>query len=353
MLKVTKADREAYQEFKDKQFDKYYDVLKDRENSALLIRHQQSLGATTASVMLDVSPFTSKANLYEKMTCDADALLNYITYPLEAQLRMDAGSVMEEYIALAFSKITHKRIGKETTTTSKKYSWLTAQTDRTIIGENADLECKFSNFDGKDEDSSRLWGQGCIFNSNGEIIVEDDLIPPYYYAQVQQQMLVRGHDYRYLAVAFSNEVNKPRIYLIHKNEEIQNAIVEKGYEFLFCHVMKGVPYPQEETTKTNQIIVREKSIDLTPITSDWVDEYRNITKQIKPLEKRQKELKELIKGEMDKAKAFSLLDQQGKEVAKISSYTRNSFDAKRFADDHADLARDYYVTSEIERFSIK
>lgn len=121
MLKVTKADIKAYQEFKDKQFDKYYDVLKERENSALLIRHQQSLGATTASIMLDVSPFTSKAFWYERMTATADALVNYITFPQDVQLRMDAGSIMEEYIALAFSKITHKRIGKETTTTSKKY----------------------------------------------------------------------------------------------------------------------------------------------------------------------------------------------------------------------------------------
>lgn len=54
-------------------------------------------------------------------------------------------------------------------------------------------------------------------------------IPPYYYTQLQQEMMALNAPYGFLAVLFESDWYV-RIFKIHKDEATQNALVIKGYQ---------------------------------------------------------------------------------------------------------------------------
>ena len=127
---------------------------------------------------------------------------------------------------------------------------------------------------------------------------EGDVVPQYYYAQVQHYLMLTGYKFAYIAVLIGG--NKYKDFKIERSEEDIALIREKATEFYKENILKQIP-PIPDGSDAYMNYLKKKALD---VENDEVIEFsyleekaqkvKDIGKEINNLKKEQDLLKEQI-----------------------------------------------------------
>lgn len=268
----------------------------DKDNK-LRRRHRVSLGGTASAILLGVNKYKTPLDLYTEMTGDA-------TDGDNTNFLMKAGIAMEETVGREAASMLHAHWSEGESKVCPSLPWSSCQIDSFLSmplrGElHVPLEIKVSL-----GASSEDWGKGCEINDDGEIITEDDLIPPMYMVQCQKQLMATERDHMYLAawLTYSKGV---RIYRINASLELMALIAKADTDFMFNHIIPGVP-PEGEVKADNEVIKALQSGQDVKLTTEQAvspdkvkelcQEYGRLTSQIKELNQELSAIKASIQG---------------------------------------------------------
>ena len=127
---------------------------------------------------------------------------------------------------------------------------------------------------------------------------EGDVIPQYYYAQVQHYLMLTGYKFAYIAVLIGG--NHYKDFKIERNEEDINLIKNKATEFYQENLLKKIP-PMPDGSDAYMNHLKKKAMEIENnevIEFDYLEEkaakVKELGKQINSLKKDQDLLKEEI-----------------------------------------------------------
>lgn len=221
------------------------------------------------------------------------------------------GNELEDFVAREFCDRENKKVSIEPNILqNKENSFLLANIDRWIVGENAGLECKTIN----------------IFK-NKEL--KKGIVPQQYILQCMHYMAVTGATHWYLAFLVVGTADEFHTFKIDRDEKLIELIIKKSKEF--WHFVENDIEPEisidgdKETTKrlldlnfndSEQIFISDES-SLKLLDS--------LDQQIKDLEKQKERIKQDILFKMGgNSKAVT----ENYEI-KVVETTRNNFDKKK------------------------
>lgn len=303
-------------------------VLADRKGLTkeqwLEIR-KQGIGGSEAGAICGLNPFSTPFTVYgEKLG---------ILPPKEETEAMRIGNDLEEYIAKRFTEKTGKKVKNcNFVLQHPKHSWMLADVDRLVVGENAGLECKSTS----------------AFNKTN---FEKADIPAQWYTQCVHYMAVTGAKKWYLAVLVLGVGFYD--FVIERNEEDIKALEEIEDDFWNNHVMAGIepdPDGREETSEVIKSLYTAQegeSVDLLPYRG-LLDEYAKITASINELEQKKEQLKQELQIYMAMATEGIT---EGYKVTWKQQVT-NKLDTKRLQAEHPEIYNAYLKQSVSRPFKI-
>lgn len=244
-----------------------------REDWLNLRRH--SIGGSDAAAIVGLNEYASPFSVWaDKRGLTEDKPDN------EA---MRQGRDLEDYVAQRFCAETGKRVKRcNYTLYNPLYPFAHANIDRSIVGENAGLECKTTS------------ALNMRKFKNGEF-------PANYYVQCMHYMAVTGMDKWYLAVLV---LNKAFMVFEIERDEGEIAALMAAEEKFWAHVETGVPPAPDGSKATTDAITElyaETDADDVVNLADCMQnfyELKAIQEQMKTLESRKNELQNVIKTHM-------------------------------------------------------
>ena len=303
-------------------------VLADRKGLTkeqwLEIR-QQGIGGSDAGAICGLNPFSTPMSVY--------AVKVGLAKEKEETEAMRIGNDLEEYVAQRFTEATGKKVKKcNYVLQHPKYSWMLADVDRLIVGENAGLECKTTS----------------AFNKTDFTKAD---IPQQYYVQCVHYMAVTGAKRWYLEVVVLGLGTYN--FVIERNEEEINALIEIERKFWHDNVMARVEPEVDgrkqtsETIKEMYIQVEVESVYLLPY-GNLLDEYQELKAQIEALETR----KEQIKQELQVYMATATEGFTGAYTVSWKAQYKNTVDTKRLKAEHPEIYNAYLKQSVSRPFKV-
>lgn len=280
-----------------------------------LAARKAGIGGSDAASILGLSTWKSAFTLWMEKTGRAE------DQPDNERLRQ--GRDLEEYVAQRFCEATGKKVRRvNAMLKNPDYPYSFADVDRAIVGENALLEAKTAN-------SLTLKKY-----RSGEY-------PTQYYVQCMHYMAVTGAERVYLAVLVLGQ--DFLIFTIERDEQEIAALMEAEKSFWETYVKAEVAPPPDGTSATADSISdmypdsNGEEIDLFGRDA-MIDQYFEISAQIKELQKKQDEIKQTLQLDLGESEIGMA------ERYKVSwkNQTRKTFDAKAFANDHPELDLDEY-----------
>ncbi|MCP4782797.1 MAG: YqaJ viral recombinase family protein [Fuerstiella sp.] len=248
------------------------------------------IGASEIAVACGVSPYSTPLQLYLEKRGEMEK-----EFSDEQKERMAFGQKLEPVILEAYAD----RMGLHVDADQPMYfhpdhSWMAATPDGVAfgdeIGQRHGLECKATSwrmYDATGEEAD-------AFGEDGT-----DQVPAMYVMQTQQQMAVCGFDRVDLPVLFDG--SKLRIYHIDRSETIIEAIVAAGSELAERIINNDPPPPDYGHARTQEAIqaLYGFDADADPMELDedadmWTWQVKEMTAQIKEVEKRKAELQNRI-----------------------------------------------------------
>lgn len=134
---------------------------------------RSGIGGSDAATCVDMNPWSDKLTLW----CDKKGLLP----EKEDNFYMKIGRDLEGLVAQYFMEETGKKVRQDNSVwKSDSHPYMIANIDRTVVGENAALECK-------------------TMNAFASYDLESGEIPQQYYCQCQHYMAVMGYSHMYIA----------------------------------------------------------------------------------------------------------------------------------------------------------
>lgn len=290
-----------------------------------LAERRKSLGGSDVAGILGMNEYSSPYAVY------ADKL--GLLPEKEDTEAMRIGRDLEDYVATRFAEKTGKKVRRENAIIrNPDYPYLHANVDRVVVGENAVLECK------------TVSALNLEHYKNGEY-------PSRFYVQCCEYMLVCGFTKAYLAVLV---LGKEFIVFEIERDEDELAALNGACKEFWNHVERQTPPPADgspsctETIKTLYPESSEDSVNLFAYERD-LEQRTALSAQIKELEGIRDDIDNRIKTFMGDAGRG---ESNGYKVTWTSS-ERKTFDAKKFAVDHAnmDLSK-YYKKSTYRTFKV-
>ena len=353
-----KTKQEIYKGWYDNQYqnviDDYRDPIINDIDFLLKIpfMHRLYVGGSMTPAIMGVSKWSDIVTEWKKMVGEIDNT----TIDDDKRFLFAKGHVMEEPIAQLFSYITKIPHTEGQSLTDVERPWAYVQVDKfTEDGEPLEIKTAFSN---REEDGEKVWGKGCTFNGRGEMLTEDDTIPVEYMIQVQKQISFVGDECKsgWLCALIGNEV-KPRIYRIHRNQELIDKINKADEEFMFNHVIPHIEptMPKEEkeeaqelTKKDDKTLFADKEVALV------IDEIKEIKASIAKLKEQEEALTKRLETVFDKQLNGEgvICDTEGNTLVSRKSYETNRFNSTKFKNDNAELYKEYLTTTTSYRLTL-
>lgn len=283
------------------------------------------IGGSDAASVIGLNPYKSPYSLWAEKTGKIPEF--------EGNLATDVGTYMEDFIAKLFEKETGKKVRRESRSIlNDKYPWAIANYDRLIVGEDAGLECKYT-------DSLNLKKY-----KNGEF-------PDRFYAQCVHYLAVSGKKRWYLAVLIGNKDFK--WFCIERDEEEIAALMGEEEKMSVCIKTNTPPAVDgtDSTSKTISTIYPDSDGDIVSLMAYETDlmQYLALGTQIKALEEQQKEMANRVKAFMNTAGK----GESNRYKVSYSTTVKKTFDIKAFEADHKDLdLNKYYKTSSYRVFKV-
>lgn len=270
------------------------------DRQAFLAQRAEGLGSSDSPAILGLSPWAGPLSVYLSKTGEV---------PDEQSLPMWLGLVLQRSVGDLFAARTGKRI-RAANIQYKHPVWdfIRCHLDFTVIGEQADLECKTAR-------STDGWGE----EGSGDI-------PPVYWVQVQHQMAVRGRAYTYVAVLFGHY--DFRWYLVERDEDFIRRLCAALVEFWEKHIVPRVPPPLDGSDEATKLLNRryprdtEPALPATPEQAALVAQLvvaRNAVMDAKALDKKlTQQVKDMIGTHAGlSGPGFDIIWRKGKPSSKI------------------------------------
>lgn len=243
---------------------------KDISRDEWLEIRKKSIGGSDAGAIMGMNSYAGPVSVY------ADKV--GISERKETSEAMRLGTDLEGYVASRFEEMSGKKVRNDNFMyMDDEYDFITANIDRTIVGENAGLECKtMSSFASYDFE-------------NGEV-------PAHYFCQCQHYMMVMGYEKMYLCIlVFQRGVF---IVDIDRNDEFIKQMREAEIDFWTKHVEKHqmpAPLTEEDREAIKEIYPEERDRN----ESILIPELETICKEIEI----HKEAEKMHKEQIEKLKA--------------------------------------------------
>ena len=114
---------------------------------------------------------------------------------------------------------------------------------------------------------------------------EDDVIPQYYYAQVQHYLMLTGYKFAYIAVLIGGQQYKE--FKIERNEEDIELIRNKATEFYQENLLKKIP-PMPDGSDAYMNHLKKKAMEIENNEVRELPEFEEIAIRIKELARQKK-----------------------------------------------------------------
>ncbi|PTE43412.1 hypothetical protein BUY77_05715 [Staphylococcus equorum] len=297
-------------------------------NKEWLAHRQTGIGGSDVGVILGVNKWKSPIQLYfEKIGEVKEPVLDneYIYW----------GNVLEDIVAQEFSKRTGKKVRRVNKMfRHPKYDFMIANIDRSVVGEDALLECKTTSEYNKDK-----W--------------QDEEIPSSYLAQVQHYLAVTGYKKGYIAVLIGG--NRFVWKEIERDEDLINLIIDKEKEFWERYIL-GEELPDMDGSNATTEFLKHKYLESLDSEKILNNDIETTIEALNAVKEEEKEIKTLKQKYENKLKATLGNEERGmSKNFKVSWKMQNkkSFDKKAFEKDYPDLANKYTKESKHRVLRIK
>lgn len=292
------------------------------------VERNKSIGGSDVAAILGISKWKSPAAIYvEKAGIAGDD-----DGPTSAV--MEFGNMMEPIIAERF-KQEHPDI------LVRRANAILRPIKRPWAHASLDYECREP--DGK-------WGVLEIKCAASESQWKDGVVP-YYMVQGQHYLSVTGRDYVWFCVLFRDSC-EIRSFRVERDDDLIAHIDQRVDEFWENVVAKTPPKATSGTKDEAAALARIyasptdalRRVD-DPQVETAVLAYETISAQIKALEKKRRQLSDSICATIGDDKGITL-PKANRRVTWIRS-ERTSYDTKRLAKDHPDIAEQYARTTTV------
>lgn len=293
-----------------------------------LKERQCGIGGSDVGAILGVNKYKTPFEVYLEKT-------EPVTEVREQSESAYWGDQFEEVVAKEFEKRTGKKVRRDRKHYKhKEYSFMVANIDRKVVGENAILECKTAN-----QYLANEW--------------QDDEVPASYLLQVQHYLFVTGAEVGYIAVLIGGQ--KFVWKEVQRDEELIEVIIEAEKEFWKMVQDKTPPALDGSSAAEKYLKERykeaeeDKSIELGFEYKDKIKTYLDMKVQLKNFETQVKELENQIKFEIGNseyahAPGYSL-SWKNVSSAKV--------DMKKLKSEYPEIYDKVIKESKSRRFSIK
>ena len=198
----------------------------ERDHNRWLELRNMGIGGSDASVIVGDNPWKSPYALWLEKTGQL------VPEDISDKEPVYWGTTLEDVVVKEFTKRSGKRVRRCGTMQSVENSWMLANVDRLVIGEEAGLECKTAN-----SFSIKEW--------------EDDGLPDPYYWQCQHYMMVTGLPVWYIAVLIGGQHYDYKC--IPRNDEDITYLFQKEYDF-WKRVKSMTPPPIDGSASTTEAL---------------------------------------------------------------------------------------------------
>jgi len=187
-----------------------------------LAARKEGIGGSDVSALLGLSPWKSALDVYQEKTQELP--------PQEITQWQELGHLMENQILIPYYQQKYNKVIEfPSTIKHKKYPFMLAHVDGLDVENNRIIECK--NVGGyKNTDK---WGDAGT-----------DQVPYTYLLQCIHYMEVLEVEETYLVALFGG--NCIEVFIIKRNEELINKVIEKEKHFWENHVVPEIP-PEPST----------------------------------------------------------------------------------------------------------
>lgn len=293
-----------------------------------LKERQCGIGGSDVGAILGVNKYKTPFEVYLEKT-------EPITEVGEQSESAYWGDQFEEVVAKEFEKRTGKKVRRDRKHYKhKEYSFMVANIDRKVVGENAILECKTAN-----QYLANEW--------------QDDEVPASYLLQVQHYLFVTGAEVGYIAVLIGGQ--KFVWKEVQKDEELIEVIIEAEKEFWKMVQDKTPPALDGSSAAEKYLKERykeaeeDKSIELGFEYKDKIKTYLDMKVQLKNFETQVKELENQIKFEIGNAE-YAHVPGYSLSWKNISS---NRIDTKKLKSDYPEVYEKVVKENLSRKFNIK
>jgi len=300
---------------------------KEIDRESWLEARRKGIGGSDASSIVGLNPYRSAFDVY----ADKLGLID----PPEENEAMRQGKDLEDYVASRFVEATGKRVRRcNAILQHPEHSWMLANVDRLIIGENAGLECKTTS-----ALTRHKFKQGEF--------------PPAYYVQCVHYMAVTGAEKWYLAVLVLGK--EFHIFEIQRDEDEIAALIEAEKSFWEDHVLKQIPPEPNGQKSTSEVLKQlfpgnpEDESVMVLTNEEPIEKYLQLQAQIKELEKEAEKYKQMIQLELGDAQMGTTFNY----IVEWKNRVRNSLDTKKLQKELPEVYEKYLRQSSYRMFKIK
>lgn len=285
------------------------------------------IGGSEAAAIAGLNPWSSPLRIYmDKVSDEVEAIPD--------NERMRIGRDLEDYVAKRFADETGKKVRRlNSMLQHKEHTFMLANLDRVVVGENAFLECKTTNSYAKKE-----WEEG---------------IPLHYELQCLHYMAVGGYDCCYIAALIGNE--KFIWKRIERDEETIQNLIHIEHDFWHNNVLKQIPPEPDGSSEYSEILKKkyayseDSQIELDGSFVEKVERIDVLKDLIKDMDTEKTQLEQQIQAQME----FNERALVGERVITWKTCTSNKFDSSSFKKDYPELYEQYINQSSYRRFVIK
>ena len=300
---------------------------KDISHDEWLEHRRKGIGGSDAAAIVGLNPWCSPFDVY------ADKL--GLIPEQEDNEAMRQGRDLEGYVAQRFMEATGKKVRRRNAILQHpEHTFMAANIDRWVVGENAGLECKTTS----------------VLNrtkfSQGEF-------PPNYYVQCMHYMAVTGAERWYLAVLVLNKAF--HVFTIERDEAEIAALVQSEKHFWEEHVLKQIPPAPDGSDSTSEVIKQlypraEREETALFGQEESIEQYLQLDKQVKGLTKERDALKQKLQLELGEAEIGNAKGY----IVEWKNQTRQSLDTKRLKEEQTGIYKQYLKPPQTVRvFRIK
>lgn len=287
------------------------------------------IGGSDAGTIMGVNPWKSRYQLWLEKTKQVEPV------DISDKLAVWFGTEEEEIVAKRFCLETGKKVKRSNMQYScQEYPYIVGHVDRLVVGENAGLECKTTSAWNKTE-------------------YEEGEIPPQYYWQCMQYMMLTGREKWYIAVKKDN--TQFYILQVERNNDHIALLIDAECTFWDLVVNNNAPDIDGSESTSNALQKRYQNdtqdvIDLSysSTVTQCLQSIQEVDVQIDALNKIKAEYQNKIKAEIG--------DHEGGFTAayKVSWKTQNrsSIDAKQLESEHPEIYQKYLKTTQSRVFKI-